>query len=155
MQATRGGTGDSPTTGPEALFEPSEHQPRSLSPGSPIDWFLQRPGAHTQRMLHRIMDRQLPEHIVDMIESKETADGNEAACLKLLMCKSSPIIWGMQNSLEKRLAGEQEEYDDQSYMNANAFFKYMPSLHEFKEHGEGCESRFAKHCPRNGTLNKA
>lgn len=155
MQATRGGSGDNPNTGPEALYEPNEHQPRSLSPGSPIDWFLKRPGAHTQRMLRRIMDRQLPEHIVDMIEAKETADGNEAACLKLLMCKSSPIIWGMQNSLEKRLAGEQEEYDDQSYMNANAFFKYMPSLDEFRQHGESCESRFAKHCPRNGTLKTA
>lgn len=155
MQATRGGNGDNKNTGPEALFEPNEHQPRSLSPGSPIDWFLKRPGAHTQRMLRRIMDRQLPEHIVDMIEAKETADGNEAACLKLFMCKSSPIIWGMQNSLEKRLAGEQEEYDEQSYMNANAFFKYMPSLDEFKQHGESCESRFAKYCPRNGTLKTA
>ncbi|TDG47486.1 hypothetical protein AWZ03_006078 [Drosophila navojoa] len=155
MQATRGGNGGNPDTGPEALFEPNEHQPRSLSPGSPIDWFLKRPGAHTQRMLRRIMDRRLPEHIVDMIESKESANGNEAACLKLLMCKSSPIIWGMQNSLEKRLAGEQEEYDEQSYMNANAFFKYMPSLDEFRQHSESCESRFAKYCPRNGTLKTA
>ncbi|EDV96478.1 uncharacterized protein LOC6557503 [Drosophila grimshawi] len=150
MQATRGGNNSA--TGPEALFEPSEHQPRSLSPGSPIDWFLRRPGAHTQRMLRRIMDHDLPEHVVDMIASKESPDGNEVACLKLLMCKSSPIIWGMQDSLKKRLAGEPEEPDEQSYMNANMFFKYLPSLSEFKEHGVGCETRFAKHCPRNDTL---
>ncbi|XP_030570833.1 uncharacterized protein LOC115769931 [Drosophila novamexicana] len=154
MQATRGGGESNADTGPEAFFEPSEHQPRDLTPGSPIDWFLKRPGAHTQRMVRRIMDRQLPEYIVDMIESKETPDGNEAACLKLLMCKSSPIIWGMQNSLKKRLAGEPEEFDEDSYMNANAFFKYLPSLDEFKEHGAGCESRFAKYCPRNATLGK-
>ncbi|KAM8710471.1 hypothetical protein ACLKA7_017139 [Drosophila subpalustris] len=150
IQATRGG--GEKETGPEALFESSEHQPRSLAPGSPIDWFLKRPGPHTQRMLRRIMDHKLPEHVVDMIESKESPDGNEAACLKLLMCKSSPIIWGMQQSLKKRLAGEPDEPDEESYMNANMFFKYLPSLREYKEHGEECEMRFAQHCPRNQTL---
>jgi len=100
------------------------------------------------------MDHKLPEHVVDMIEDKESPDGNEAACLKLLMCKSSPIIWGMQKSLKKRLAGEPDEHDEESYMNANMFFKYLPSLHEYKEHGVSCETRFAKHCPRNLTLDK-
>lgn len=151
MQATRGGQA-SPATGPDALFEPSEHQPRALASGSPIDWFLKRPGGHTQRMLRRIMDRQLPEHVVDMLAAKESGDGNEAACLKLLMCKSSPIIWGMQKSLRKRLAGEPEEHDPNAYMNADMFFKYLPSLNEYKEHGVGCETRFGQHCPTNITM---
>ncbi|XP_062136854.1 uncharacterized protein LOC133846113 [Drosophila sulfurigaster albostrigata] len=153
VQATRGAPESDKDSGPEELFEPNDHQPRSIVSGGPIDWFLKRPGANTKRMLRRIMDQQLPEHIVDMIESKETPDGNEAACLKLLMCKSSPIIWGMQNSLKKRLAGEPDD-DQDSYMNANAFFKYLPSWDEYKQHGLSCENRFSKYCPRNGTLGK-
>ncbi|XP_017844029.2 uncharacterized protein LOC108600773 [Drosophila busckii] len=144
-------------TGPEAIFEPIEHQPRAFNSDNPIDWFMQRPSTHTQRMLRRIMDRQLPEHIVDMIEAKENADqgGNEAACLKLLMCKSTPIIWGMQDSLKKRLAGEPEKLDESAYFNANGFFKYLPSLDEFRQHSQGCEARFAQHCHRNETLGRA
>lgn len=87
-----------------------------------------------------------------MIASKESDAGNEAACLKLLMCKSSPIIWGMQKSLRKRLAGEPEQHDESAYMNANMFFKYLPSLHEYKEHGVDCETRFGQHCPTNSTM---
>lgn len=105
-------------------------------------------------MLRRMMDDKLPEYIVDMIESKESPNGNEAACLKMLMCKSSPIIWGMQKSLKKRLAGEPDEPDEDTYMNANAFFKYLPSIKDYKEHGVSCETRFAKHCSRNETVEK-
>ncbi|XP_022213820.2 uncharacterized protein LOC111068573 [Drosophila obscura] len=161
MQATRGGGGGgvgnfgAAFEGPEALYDPNEHQPRSLSMGSPIDWFLQRPGAHSKRLLGRIMDKELPEHILDMIESKEDREmGHEAGCLKMLMCKSKPIIWGMQNSLKKRLAGEPElpeEQDNHSFFNKGIFFKYLPSLKDFKEHSADCETRFYEECPRNAT----
>ncbi|EDW80119.1 uncharacterized protein Dwil_GK23832 [Drosophila willistoni] len=161
MQATRGGGGNA-STGPEALYEPSEHQPRSLPLGSPIDWFLERPpNGHTKQLLNQIMDSELPERIVDMIESKESSQtGNEAACLKLLMCKSSPIIWGMQKSLKKRLSGisesEMDDYNqgDNSYFNTGVFFKHLPTMDEFREHGSSCEIRYAKHCPRNQTLDR-
>ncbi|EDW36749.1 GL18431 [Drosophila persimilis] len=158
MQATRGGAGGNNGAafeGPEALYEPNDHQPRSLSMGSPIDWFLQRPGTHSKRLLGRIMDRDLPEHILDMIESKEDLErGHEAGCLKMLMCKSKPIIWGMQNSLKKRLAGEPElpeEQENHNFFNKGIFFKFLPSLKDFKEHSAGCETRFNEECPRNAT----
>ncbi|SPP85411.1 uncharacterized protein LOC117587082 [Drosophila guanche] len=162
MQATRGGgnvaNAGAAFEGPEALYEPNDHQPRDLSLGSPIDWFLQRPGAHSKRLLDRIMDKDLPEQILDMIESKEDREmGHEAGCLKMLMCKSKPIIWGMQNSLQKRLAGEPElpeEQDNQSYFNKGIFFKYLPSLKDFREHSAGCETRFNDTCPRNATTNE-
>ncbi|XP_020817138.1 uncharacterized protein LOC110190823 [Drosophila serrata] len=152
MQATRGGGGTS-IDAPDALFEPNEHRPRSLSMGSPIDWFLQRPDRYSKRLLKDIMDRDLPEHIVDIIEAKEEkGNGQKAGCLKLLMCKSQPIIWGMQDSLKKRLAGEAEEDEDtDSYFNKQIFFKYLPKIEDFREHGASCEKKYHEECPKNAT----
>jgi len=99
------------------------------------------------------MDRDLAEHIVDMIESKEKPDeGKKAGCFKLLMCKSKPIIWGMQESLKKRLAGEPEEPEEtDSYFNKKVFFKYLPSLQDFKVHSASCEAKYHEECPKNAT----
>ncbi|XP_016971640.1 uncharacterized protein LOC108039221 [Drosophila rhopaloa] len=152
MQVTRGGGGPS-LEASESLFEPSDHRPRSLSMGSPIDWFLQRSDRYSKRLIKDIMDRDLPEYIVDMIEAKEKPEeGKQAGCLKLLMCKGKPIIWGMQESLKKRLAGEPEEHEeDDSYFNKRIFFKYLPSLEDFRVHSDGCESKYHEECPRNAT----
>jgi len=99
------------------------------------------------------MDRDLAEHIVDMIESKEKPDeGKKAGCFKLLMCKSKPIIWGMQESLKNRLAGEPEEPEEtDSYFNKKIFFKYLPSLQDFKVHSASCETKYHEECPKNAT----
>ncbi|XP_030373411.1 uncharacterized protein LOC115623272 [Scaptodrosophila lebanonensis] len=181
MQGTRGegglfGTsppGERPaeenrSSGPEAIFEPNDHQPRSLRSGTPIDWFLQRPGKHTKKLVQQIMDRELPDRIVNMIEQRENdPDGGDAGCLKLLMCKSSPIIWGMQKSLKQRLrrslptekeeeeedpkGNDETEQESNSYFNTGIFFQHLPSIAEFREHGEQCEARYAIGCPRNRT----
>ncbi|XP_017101473.2 uncharacterized protein [Drosophila bipectinata] len=150
MQATRGGAS---LDAPEALYEQNESQPRSLPISSPIDWFLQREDGHSKRLLQEIMDRELPERIVDMISEKEDPEkGHKAGCMKLLMCKSQPIIWGMQDSLKKRIAGEPEEQEDtDSFFNKKVFYKYLPSLEDFREHSTSCEARFHEECPRNAT----
>ncbi|XP_017027972.2 uncharacterized protein [Drosophila kikkawai] len=152
MQVTRGGGGTT-LDAPDDLYEPNEHRPRSLSMGSPIDWFLQRSDRHSKRLLTDIMDRDLPDHIVDMIEAKEPkGDGPKAGCLKLLMCKSQPIIWGMQDSLKKRLAGEAEEPEEtDSYFNTKIFYKYLPKIDDFREHGASCEKKYHEECPKNAT----
>ncbi|XP_017005507.2 uncharacterized protein [Drosophila takahashii] len=155
VQATRGGKGPS-IDASESLFEPSDHRPRSLSMGSPIDWFMQRSDRHSKRLIRDIMDRDLPEYIVDMIESKEKPEeGRNAGCLKLLMCKGKPIIWGMQESLKKRLAGEpgepEEAEESDSYFNKRIFFKYLPSLKDFRVHSASCEAKYHEDCPKNAT----
>ncbi|XP_017085245.1 uncharacterized protein LOC108117371 [Drosophila eugracilis] len=149
MQVTQGG-GLSSVDASETLYEPTDHRPRSLSMGSPIDWFMQRSDGYSKKLLKDIMDRDLPEYIVEMIEAKENpAEGKNAGCLKLLMCKGKPIIWGMQNSLKKRLAGEEEEME--SYLNKRIFFKYLPSLADFRVHSASCEKKYQVDCPKNAT----
>ncbi|XP_017122021.2 uncharacterized protein LOC108142578 [Drosophila elegans] len=152
MQATRGG-GGSLVDASTSLFEPSDHRPRSLSMSSPIDWFMQRNDRHSKGLIKDIMDRDLPEYIVDMIEAKEKPEeGQNAGCLKLLMCKGKPIIWGMQESLKKRLAGEPEPQEDfDSYLNKRIFFKYLPSLEDFRVHSANCETKYHEECPKNAT----
>ncbi|XP_017053405.1 uncharacterized protein LOC108096364 [Drosophila ficusphila] len=152
MQVTRGG-GGTPIDAQESVFEPSDHRPRSLSIGSPIDFFLQRTDRHSKRLIKDIMDRDLPDYIVNMIEDKENPkEGINAGCLKLLMCKGKPLIWGMQESLKKRLAEEPEEPEESdSYFNKQIFFKYLPSLADFRNHSASCETKYHEDCPKNAT----
>ncbi|EDW40832.1 uncharacterized protein LOC6605003 [Drosophila sechellia] len=152
LQVTRGG-GTSLIDATESLYEPSDHRPRSLSMGSPIDWFMQRTDRYSKRLIKDIMDRDLPDYILDMIEAKEQPEeGKTAGCLKLLMCKGQPIIWGMQESLKKRLAGEPEEHEDNdSYFNKKILFKHLPSLEDFRNHSASCEVKYHEECPKNAT----
>ncbi|EDW93050.1 uncharacterized protein LOC6532594 [Drosophila yakuba] len=152
LQVTRGG-GTSSIDATESLYESSDQRPRSLSIGSPIDWFMQRTDRYSKRLIKDIMDRNLPEYILEMIEAKEKPEeGQTVGCLKLLMCKGQPIIWGMQDSLKKRLAGEPEEPEDNdSFFNKKVLFKHLPSLEDFRNHSASCEVKYHEECPKNAT----
>lgn len=139
--------------GPEEQYSPTDHQPRSLKDGSPIDWFLQNPSKKMKSLLDQAIDAELPDKIIEMISHYENKVG-QTTCLKMLMCKSSPIIWGMQNSLKKRINGEENSTKEQAEKSAEnkrpfsteSFYTHMPSLDEFREHGAKCDKLYSNYC---------
>lgn len=107
------------------------------------------------KYMSAMLDKDLPENVVRLIdENNANLDGMVAAnvdCVKLLICKSAPIIWGMQEAVSKQVNDSADgNADDEKADNGvenedrvNAFFKYLPDVKVFESHGDGCERRYA------------
>uniref|UniRef100_A0A0A1WZ33 Protein FAM179B n=1 Tax=Zeugodacus cucurbitae TaxID=28588 RepID=A0A0A1WZ33_ZEUCU len=147
---------------PDALRdgEREAHQPRALRAGTPIDWYLENPDEGMRRTLDDALDTRLTDRITEMIEYVEQRDGGQGGCLKLLMCKSSPIIWGMQRSVSERVTGkvanttdeetsQKEKEKPKKLFSTDVFFTHLPTIAEFREHGTVCDERFGKECNLN------
>nr|XP_014097342.1 uncharacterized protein LOC106622629 [Bactrocera oleae] len=144
---------------PDALRdgEQEAHQPRALRGGTPIDWYLENPDEGMRRTLDDALDTRLTDRITEMIEYVEKRDGGQGGCLKLLMCKSSPIIWGMQRSVSERVTGKvantteeaasgKEKAKPKKLFSTDVFFAHFPTMEEFRKHGAVCEERFRNEC---------
>ncbi|XP_039963642.1 uncharacterized protein LOC120776752 [Bactrocera tryoni] len=144
---------------PDALrdSEQEAHQPRALRAGTPIDWYLENPDEGMRRTLDDALDTRLTDRITEMIEYVEKRDGGQGGCMKLLMCKSSPIIWGMQRSVSERVTGkasnttdegasEKEKAKPKKLFSTDVFFAHFPTMEEFSKHGAVCDERFGKEC---------
>lgn len=138
-------------------------QPRSMPiVDNAFDWILDRSKQHSflSQQLNVMLDKRLPERIINYID-----DGNDdnqqqqqnTDCIKLLICKTAPIIQGMQRAVSTQINGEESETtepdenssnhnnDNASTVNdyrMNAFFKHLPTVDEFRDHGGTCENRF-------------
>ena len=156
--------GDNAETGAEEKYEPNDHQPRSAEDPTTIDWFLQNPSNKMKRILKDATHTNLAEKLTDMIASYETKQG-QGSCLKMLICKSSPFIWGMQKSIRKHIVPyigpDAEPTDDDDNENkpetvdtseekplfsTQHFFVHMPSIKEFQNYSEKCEKLYSIHC---------
>lgn len=129
------------TTKEESNVPPSSA--RKLSSGSPLDWIMQIKSPVLAHTLNELRNSSLPENLVEMFASMEEKDG-DADCVKLLVCKTSPIIWGMQRACNDSIdPDEQTDEIDESYgKGLNSFYKYLPDMKEFSTHGDACESRY-------------
>lgn len=78
-----------------------------------------------------------------MFSSTEDKDG-DSDCIKLLVCKTSPIIWGMQKACNDSIDqdGQTNEIDVNNRKGLNSFYKYLPDMQEFSSHGDACDSRY-------------
>lgn len=110
--------------------------------------------------LQAIRDRDLPERLIAGIGALEQRT-DEAGCIKLLLCKCAPFVWGMQRSIAERLDGvdgststasadnakqphDAPNNDDGSFTaRLDGFFKHLPALSKFRENGAECERRHA------------
>lgn len=135
---------------------------------SPLNWILNSKAPQLQLTMVDVRDKELPQRLVDYLSSidannKSSARENDGAaaaaappsteCVKLVMCKGAPIIWGMQRAIAAR--EEQQQQQDEDVVAAaqgdplrkriDAFFQYLPELKEFEFHGEMCEQRY-KEC---------
>lgn len=78
-----------------------------------------------------------------MFTSMEEKNG-DANCIKLLVCKISPLIWGMQRACNNTIEPDEQtdEIDESNNRGLNSFYKYLPDMQEFSSHGDACESRY-------------
>ncbi|XP_051169722.1 uncharacterized protein LOC127287047 isoform X2 [Leptopilina boulardi] len=75
-----------------------------------------------QNLIKRAQDATLPQQLIDDI------DGLDTACVRLLICKTTPVIRAAQISLQTK--------------HSNPFRQitsWLPSLEEFEDNSEVCE----------------
>lgn len=68
----------------------------------------------------------------------------DADCVLLLLCKLKPFVWNMQKAINEKIVGaESERADEMNKMDRlSVFFKFVPSLEEFKNNGMECEENY-------------
>ena len=69
---------------------------------------------------------------------------SDADCILLLLCKLKPFVWSMQKAITEKIVGDAKQHADDIKNKANidqmnTFFKFVPSLEEFKNNGVECE----------------
>lgn len=67
----------------------------------------------------------------------------DADCVLLLLCKLKPFVWSMQKAINERIVGGNEQQRvNKNEDRVNIFFKFVPSLEEFKNNGMECEDHY-------------
>lgn len=75
-------------------------------------------------LVHQAKDADLSNQLI------ERMNDSKSACIRLLLCKSSPVIRAAQNSLENKSRG-----------NMYQMTAWMPSKDEFETNSDECEDR--------------
>lgn len=107
---------------------------RSIRPGTPLDWILENPNSKIKELITLAKDPKLPEKIIEFLKDK--SQGENTDCVQLLVCKTTPFLWGMQRALEDK------ETPNRSATGATRMMKYLPSRKEFVDFGDECEDQF-------------
>lgn len=81
-------------------------------------------------------DRDLPMQIINYI--KERSLDEETDCLQLLICKSSPFIWGMQRSLMPK---KDQPKEKRKRKGVEVMLEFMPSFEEVAQNSEQCDRK--------------
>lgn len=125
---------------------------------NPFDWIVEKQATDNELSIQMdsIQHRDLTERMVRSIDEKDIRNETNTDCIKLLLCKSAPFVWGMQRSIatqidEKSAGYANREDENDSEFNGresdtntglNAFFKHLPDAEEFKNHGDACEAQY-------------
>ncbi|KAL3267398.1 hypothetical protein HHI36_011527 [Cryptolaemus montrouzieri] len=99
-----------------------------LPSGSPFEWVRDKPEVKSQ--LSYMTNPVLPNDIIEYIKERSLDENTD--CIQLLICKSSPFIWGMQRSL----SGE-----NSTVSGVQALFQFLPTVDEFLKNGDKCEKQ--------------
>ncbi|KAF5308344.1 hypothetical protein FQR65_LT18217 [Abscondita terminalis] len=102
---------------------------RKLNHGTPYDWIINN--SHVSDILGTAKHSDLPSNIVEYI--KDRGLDEETDCLQLLICKSTPLIWGMQKTVNSSI--------DDIPKGKAALFANLPSIQEFADYGDLCENK--------------
>ncbi|KAJ9600747.1 hypothetical protein L9F63_001102 [Diploptera punctata] len=117
----------------------SHHQQETK--GTPVSWILDNPSAQMGNLLKRAQDEFLPDKVIRSIQDRYSDD--ESGCIQLLVCKTSPFVWGMQKSVRALLRGNQEDRKGWNRLTPiQIMYNDLPSVKEITEYGDNCEDRF-------------
>lgn len=79
-----------------------------------------------RRLIEQAQDEQLPNQLIERV------DGVDSACVRLLLCKTSPVIRAAQSFLKNKTQGKDRR------MTA-----WLPGRDEFEENSDQCENTHA------------
>lgn len=126
---------------------------------NPFDWIVDKQATDNElsSQLDALQHRDLTERMVRSIDEKNYRNATNTDCIKMLLCKSAPFVWGMQRAIAKQIQEKSADYinneeENDSDMNGdanantntglNAFFQHLPDVEEFKNHGDACEAQY-------------
>lgn len=66
------------------------------------------PTLQVEKLLSQAKSHSLPEKLIDTLSAKT---GNSTSCVQLLICKMTPVIWGLQDTVKEQMVdfGFEEE----------------------------------------------
>lgn len=119
----------------------SKREGRSSDPSGSgtFDWILDKVSNGMNLYGDTIRNKKLPDILTSIVDDMETEQG-QGDCIKMLLCKSSPFIWKMQDTFINYVDGKQVKDGE------DAMFGKLPGIDEYKAHGKICEERFGKLC---------
>lgn len=135
-------------------------EPPSQLIDDPFGWMLEQRDSSQAlgQQIESARNTNLPERLVELIANGllGVADGRgeQTDCIKLLVCKSAPIIRGMQRAIAERIDGssnsngkdedgQEATTDNPKASRIDEYFKHLPDVTEFKNHGDSCETRYS------------
>ncbi|XP_003700082.2 uncharacterized protein LOC100883833 [Megachile rotundata] len=108
------------------LKPPKENLGRSFEddlPWNPADLITESKNDRIQRLLNQAQDDELPNQLIERIEDVNLG------CVRLLLCKTSPVIRGVQNFLRNKTRNE-----------SHRMTSWLPSRDQFEENSDECEN---------------
>nr|XP_003700082.1 PREDICTED: uncharacterized protein LOC100883833 [Megachile rotundata] len=108
------------------LKPPKENLARNLEddlPWNPADLITESKNDRIQRLLNQAQDDELPNQLIERIEDVNLG------CVRLLLCKTSPVIRGVQNFLRNKTRNE-----------SHRMTSWLPSRDQFEENSDECEN---------------
>lgn len=99
---------------PRSLTENSEQPKESTQMwDNAINWILNqsKTNAYLSQQIEIMLDRNLPDRIVQLVDDGNDGSGAAAAalsrkstdCIKQLLCKTAPFIWSMQRAVSAKI----------------------------------------------------
>ncbi|XP_058798532.1 uncharacterized protein LOC131668416 [Phymastichus coffea] len=74
-----------------------------------------------QNLLQQAYDKSLPSKLIELTK------GFDSSCVRLLVCKTSPVIWAAQKSLKNQM------------INHRDISSWLPSREKFEEYSDICD----------------
>lgn len=114
---------------------------RSVREGTPFGWTITDHQRKLPSLIAGAQDNKLLEYLVEPISTMQqsTTDGE---CIKLLLCKTAPFVWRMQDAVMKSIQGQADEDRQQT---DGSPFNILSVWKEYKQHSKFCQRRYS-HC---------
>ncbi|XP_050706242.1 uncharacterized protein LOC126991546 [Eriocheir sinensis] len=111
---------------------------------SVLNWFMRGDPTKVEAMLKEAQDPGLPRAIINKLAR---ATGDDTACVQLLVCKMSPLVWGLQRSVAVSQAKARSTDPDVTRPGLmEVLYDALPPLNTFVTFSESCENQFPA-CP--------
>nr|XP_031838544.1 uncharacterized protein LOC116429583 [Nomia melanderi] len=93
-----------------------------ISNWNPANIIMQSKNERIQSLIKQAQDQELPNQLIERV------DGMDSACIRLLLCKTSPVIKAAQHFLKNKAQSE------------SSMTGWLPSRDEFEENSDQCEN---------------